>query len=65
VSRHNTLASLSVVFSSISGAVGTPLLGLLFQLYGGLWAFASLLIAIIILTIGSAALRRLTASASS
>jgi MFS transporter, FHS family, glucose/mannose:H+ symporter len=65
VSRHNTLASLSVVFSSISGAVGTPLLGLLFQLYGGLWAFASLLITIVILTIGSVALRRLTASASS
>ena len=63
VSRHNTLASLSVVFSSISGAVGTPLLGLLFQLYGGLWAFGSLLIAFVIMTIGIVALRRATASA--
>lgn len=64
VNRHNTLASLSVVFSSISGAVGTPLLGLLFQLYGGLWAFGSLLIAFVIMAIGIVALRRLTASAS-
>lgn len=65
VGRHNTLASLSVVFSSISGAVGTPLLGLLFQLYGGLWAFGALSIPIVILAIGSVALRRTTASASS
>lgn len=60
VSRHNTLASLSVVFSSISGAIGTPLLGLVFQLYGGIAAFASLLVAFVIMTIGIVALRRLT-----
>lgn len=64
VSRHNTLASLSVVFSSIAGAVGTPLLGLLFQLYGGVWAFGSLLIAFILMTVGIIGLRRSTASAS-
>lgn len=60
VNRHNTLASLSVVFSSISGAVGTPLLGVLFQHYGGLTALASLLIAFVIMTIGIVALRRFT-----
>jgi fucose permease len=60
VGRHNTLASLSVVFSSISGAVGTPLLGLVFQLYGGVAALGSLLIALVILMLGTVALRRLT-----
>lgn len=64
VNRHNTLASLSVVFSSVSGAVGTPMLGLLFQLYGGVTALGSLLIAFVILALGSWALRRLTEPAS-
>lgn len=63
VGRHNTLASLSVVFSSISGAVGTPLLGLVFQRYGGLPAFGSLLIAFVILMVGTVVLRRLTVPA--
>jgi MFS transporter, FHS family, glucose/mannose:H+ symporter len=60
VHRHNTLASLSVVYSSTSGAIGTPLLGVVFQLYGGLAALAVLLIPLAIMTIGIVALRRLT-----
>ena len=58
VTRHNTLASLSVVFSSTSGAIGTPLLGVVFQLYGGLAALAALLIPLLILAVGVVVLRR-------
>jgi fucose permease len=60
VHRHNTLASLSVVYSSVSGAIGTPLLGVVFQLYGGRAALAVLLIPLVIMSIGSVGLRRLT-----
>lgn len=58
VSRHNTLASLSVVFSSTSGAIGTPLLGLVFQHYGGVAALAALLGPLALLVAGAFALRR-------
>jgi FHS family glucose/mannose:H+ symporter-like MFS transporter len=58
VNRHNTLASLSVVFSSTSGAIGTPLLGLVFQHYGGVAALAALLGPLAILAGGTFALRR-------
>lgn len=58
VTRHSTLASLSVVFSSTSGAIGTPLLGVVFQLYGGLAALAALLIPLLILAVGVVVLRR-------
>ncbi|RXK53674.1 MFS transporter [Oleiharenicola lentus] len=56
--RHNTLASLSVVFSSTSGAVGTPLLGVVFHHYGGLVALAALLVPLAILAMGIVVLRR-------
>lgn len=58
VTRHNTLASLSVVFSSTSGAVGTPLLGLVFQHYGGVAALAALLVPLALMAAGTLALRR-------
>jgi len=58
VSRHNTLASLSVVFSSTSGAIGTPLLGIVFQHYGGVAALVALLGPLAILAAGTFALRR-------
>lgn len=64
VARHNTLASLSVVFSSTSGAIGTPLLGLVFQLYGGIAALAALLIPLAMLAGGIFALRRVARSAA-
>lgn len=57
--RHNTLASLSVVFSSTSGAVGTPLLGVVFHHYGGLAALAALFVPLAILVGGTLALRRI------
>lgn len=60
VARHNTLASLSVVFSSTAGAIGTPLLGLVFQYYGGLAALAVLLVPLVIMAAGIVALRRVT-----
>jgi fucose permease len=59
VSRHNTLASLSVVFSSISGAIGTPLLGMMFFRYGGVAAFTTLLIPLLILIGGIISLRQI------
>lgn len=59
VSRHNTLASLSVVFSSTSGAIGTPLLGWVFFRYGGVAAFAALSIPLLILSAGIMSLRRI------
>ncbi|HEY8996133.1 MAG TPA: hypothetical protein VIM71_15815, partial [Lacunisphaera sp.] len=61
--RHNTLASLSVVFSSTSGAIGTPLLGVVFQHYGGLAALAALLIPLLILAVGVVVLRRVKQTA--
>jgi len=64
VGRHNTLASLSVVFSSISGAIGTPLLGLIFQRYGGVAALAALLAPLAIMAVGIFALRRAKQSAT-
>jgi len=64
VTRHNTLASLSVVFSSASGAIGTPLLGLVFQHYGGLAALAALLVPFAIMAVGIVALRRVTQPAA-
>jgi len=63
VTRHNTLASLSVVFSSTSGAIGTPLLGVVFQHYGGLAALAALLIPLLILAVGVVVLRRVKQTA--
>jgi MFS transporter, FHS family, glucose/mannose:H+ symporter len=63
VNRHNTLASLSVVFSSTSGAVGTPLLGIVFQQYGGVAALAALLGPLALLGAGTFALRRVKQTA--
>jgi MFS transporter, FHS family, glucose/mannose:H+ symporter len=63
VTRHNTLASLSVVFSSTSGAIGTPLLGIVFHHYGGLAALTTLLLPLAIMAAGVVALRRVTRSA--
>lgn len=63
VNRHNTLASLSVVFSSTSGAIGTPLLGIVFQHYGGVAALAALLGPLAILAAGTFALRRVKQTA--
>lgn len=63
VNRHNTLASLSVVFSSTSGAIGTPLLGLVFHHYGGVAALAALLVPLAIMTAGAFALRRIKQTA--
>ena len=62
VTRHNTVASLSVVFSSTSGAVGTPLLGVVFHHYGGLAALAALLVPLAILAVGIVVLRRVKQS---
>lgn len=64
VTRHNTLASLSVVFSSTSGAVGTPLLGLVFARFGGIAALAALFVPLALLAAGGVALRRVTRSSS-
>ena len=63
VARHNTLASLSVVFSSTSGAIGTPLLGVVFQHYGGVAALAALLGPLAIMAVGVVALRRVKQTA--
>lgn len=60
VGRHNTLASLSVVFSSTSGAIGTPLLGLVFAHFGGIAALAALFVPLAIMVAGGLALRRIT-----
>lgn len=60
VARQNTLASLSVVFSSTSGAIGTPLLGLIFARFGGVAALGALLFPVALLAIGGVALRRVT-----
>lgn len=59
VERHGTLASLSVVFSSTSGAIATPLLGMVFAWYGGVVAFACLLVPIVMLALGAVGLRRI------
>ncbi|MBX3736452.1 MAG: MFS transporter [Candidatus Didemnitutus sp.] len=60
VARHNTLASLSVVFSSTSGAIGTPLLGVVFAHFGGIAALAALFVPLAIMVVGGLALRRIT-----
>lgn len=65
VARHNTLAGLSIVFSSTAGAVGTPLLGLVFQHYGGATAVLALLVPLAVLLGGLTLLRRLTQPLSS
>lgn len=64
VARHNTLASLSVVFSSTSGAIGTPLLGLVFARFGGIAALAALFVPLAIMVGGGLALRRITRNPS-
>lgn len=64
VSRHNTLASLSVVFSSTSGAIGTPLLGLVFARFGGIAALGALLVPLALMAAGGVALRRITRTSS-
>ncbi len=64
VARHNTLASLSVVFSSTSGAIGTPLLGLVFARFGGIAALAALFGPLAIMAVGGVALRRVTRNSS-
>lgn len=60
VARHSTLASISVLCSSMAGAVGTPLIGLVFQHYGGVAALCSLLAPIAVLLVGINLLRRIT-----
>jgi fucose permease len=60
VARHSTLASLSVVFSSSAGAIGTALLGVVFQAYGGVAALATLLIPLAVMLAGFYAMRRHT-----
>lgn len=60
VARHSTLASISVLCSSIAGAFGTPLIGLIFQKYGGVVALSSLLVPITVLLVGIVAMRRIT-----
>lgn len=62
VTRHNTLASLSVVFSSTAGAFGTPLLGFVFQAYGGKAALTALLLPIAVMLFGVVLLRRVTST---
>jgi fucose permease len=64
VTRHNTLASLSVVFSSTSGAIGTPLLGVVFLHYGGHAALAALFVPMIVLLAGTVAMRHVTRTAA-
>ena len=60
VARHGTLASISVLCSSIAGAFGTPLIGLVFQHYGGVAALCSLLVPIAVLLAGINLMRRTT-----
>lgn len=60
VSRHSTLASISVLCSSMAGAFGTPLIGLIFQSYGGVAALCSLLVPIAVLMVGINIMRRIT-----
>ena len=60
VARHSTLASISVLCSSIAGAFGTPLIGLIFQKYGGVVALSSLLVPITVLLVGIVVMRRIT-----
>lgn len=63
VARHSTLASLSVVFSSSAGAIGTALLGVVFQYYGGVAALYTLLIPLAVMLAGFHVLRRVTRAA--
>jgi fucose permease len=58
VARHSTLASLSVVFSSSAAAIGTALLGVVFQYYGGTAALYTLLVPIGVMLGGFHLLRR-------
>lgn len=60
VARHSTLASISVLCSSMAGAFGTPLIGLIFQRYGGVAALCSLLVPIAVLLVGINLMRRIT-----
>lgn len=60
VARHSTLASISVLCSSMAGAFGTPLVGLVFQYYGGFTALYSLLVPIAVILAGITVLRRIT-----
>ena len=60
VARHPTLASLSVVFSSSAGAIGTALLGVVFQAYGGIAALYSLLVPLAVMLAGFHVMRRVT-----
>jgi FHS family glucose/mannose:H+ symporter-like MFS transporter len=62
VERHSTLASLSVFCSSIAGAFGTPVLGIVFQHYGGVVTLYSLLIPISALLLGIVVMRQITQS---
>ncbi len=63
VARHSTLASLSVVFSSSAGAIGTALLGVVFQSYGGVAALYTLLVPLAVLLAGFQVMRRVTQAA--
>jgi fucose permease len=60
VARHSTLASISVLCSSMAGAFGTPLIGLVFHYYGGVAALCSLLVPIAVLLVGITMMRRIT-----
>jgi fucose permease len=60
VARHSTLASLSVVFSSSAAAIGTALLGVVFQYYGGVAALYTLLIPMAVMLGGFHVMRKVT-----